>query len=222
MARKTKEGAQETFALLLDAAEHVFNTKGVARATLSDVAAAAGMTRGAIYWHFKDKAALLHAMCDRAFLPMQALLNELRSSQEHDPLTKLKKIAVYMLTLASQNSRQRRVFDIIFHRCEKTEDLAFFVQERDNRQQCLKRLEDIFKDAVASGQLPPATDTRLSMLALHAYMLGLLHEWLMQPDSYDLTQHAEVMMQIFLSGLCVSPPLKKKKSTTAPRRQARP
>jgi TetR/AcrR family acrAB operon transcriptional repressor len=43
------------------------------------------MTRGAIYWHFKDKNALFQAMCDRAFLPMEALLNEISDAPQKIP-----------------------------------------------------------------------------------------------------------------------------------------
>ncbi len=43
----------------MDAALSVFAKVGVRAATLEDVAALAGVTRGAVYWHFADKAALV-------------------------------------------------------------------------------------------------------------------------------------------------------------------
>jgi TetR/AcrR family acrAB operon transcriptional repressor len=49
MARRTKEEAQATRTQLLDTAEVVFREKGVSRTTLTDIASAAGVTRGAIY-----------------------------------------------------------------------------------------------------------------------------------------------------------------------------
>ena len=58
MARRTKEDAEATRNKLLDAAAEVFFAKGVAGASLSEVAQAAGLTRGAIYWHFKDNFAV--------------------------------------------------------------------------------------------------------------------------------------------------------------------
>jgi TetR/AcrR family acrAB operon transcriptional repressor len=58
MVRRTKEEAQATRKLILDTAEVVFHERGVSRSTLNDIAQAAGLTRGAIYWHFKDKADL--------------------------------------------------------------------------------------------------------------------------------------------------------------------
>jgi AcrR family transcriptional regulator len=55
VARRTKEAAAITREHLLDAAERVFRERGVAGSTLGEVAAKAGMTRGAVYWHFRDK-----------------------------------------------------------------------------------------------------------------------------------------------------------------------
>jgi TetR/AcrR family acrAB operon transcriptional repressor len=57
MVRRTKTEALETRNSLLDAAEHLFQARGVSRTSLNDIANEAGTTRGAIYWHFKDKAA---------------------------------------------------------------------------------------------------------------------------------------------------------------------
>ena len=53
MARRTKAEAQATRNALIDAAERLFDSQGVSRTSLQDIAQAAGATRGAIYWHFK-------------------------------------------------------------------------------------------------------------------------------------------------------------------------
>lgn len=209
MARKTKEEAQETYTALLDAAENVFREKGVTNTTLTDVAVAAGMTRGAIYWHFKDKIDLFKAMCDRAFMPMEALLNEVAAGPGEDPLASLRQMAVHMLHLVATDTRQRTVFDILFHHCEKNSALEFFIQDRERRAECLDQVVLIFQEAIARGQLPPETDVRLAMHAHHAYLIGLIHQWLESPEDYDLGLHAETMMDIFMAGLQARPPLKK-------------
>ena len=53
--RKTKEEAYQTRCNLLVAALSVFYERGVAQASLDEIAKAAGVTRGALYWHFKNK-----------------------------------------------------------------------------------------------------------------------------------------------------------------------
>ena len=71
MVRRTKEDAQETRNRILDAAVEVFNRQGVAQTSLNDIAAEAGVTRGAIYWHFANKVALFDAMINRLICPLQ-------------------------------------------------------------------------------------------------------------------------------------------------------
>ena len=61
MVRRTKAEAEATRQALLDAAERLFEARGVSRTSLQDIASAAGLTRGAVYWHFRDKADLFDA-----------------------------------------------------------------------------------------------------------------------------------------------------------------
>ena len=77
MVRRTKAEAEQTRHKLLDAAEQLFLQRGVSRTSLNDIAQAAGTTRGAIYWHFKDKADLFNAMMQRVTLPMEEALQHL-------------------------------------------------------------------------------------------------------------------------------------------------
>ena len=87
--RRTKEDAQQTRETLIDAAEQVFAERGVSRTSLQEIAKAAGMTRGAIYWHFKDKAELFNAMMERTTLPMQDTLKAIDTAHETQPLREL-------------------------------------------------------------------------------------------------------------------------------------
>ncbi|MDP8245805.1 MAG: TetR family transcriptional regulator [Candidatus Hinthialibacter antarcticus] len=59
MARKTKEEAQETRKKILRAALDVFSKKGYSKSTFVDIADQIGLTKGAVYWHFKSKEELL-------------------------------------------------------------------------------------------------------------------------------------------------------------------
>ena len=87
MARRTKEEALVTRELILDAAERVFHQRGVSRTSLQEIAKEAGLTRGAIYWHFEDKGELFHAMMERVTLPMMARMTEITPEDEARPLT---------------------------------------------------------------------------------------------------------------------------------------
>ena len=215
MARKTKEDTEHTYALLLDAAESVFTLKGVAATTLNDIAIEAGMTRGAIYWHFKDKGELVRAMCERATLPMEAMVNKVMAVAGDDPLGSVRRLTIHALTQIAESKRQHTVFDILFHKCEKTGELAeVFAREHESRNECQSQIEGMLKQAVKRGQLPADTDTHLAMQALHSYLIGLMHEWLLAPESYDLAKHAEPLVDLLLAGLRVAPPRKRMRQAT--------
>ena len=57
--RRTKEEAEATRRGILKAGMRVFLKKGYSSATLDDIAAEIGMTRGAVYWHFRNKEDVL-------------------------------------------------------------------------------------------------------------------------------------------------------------------
>ena len=78
--RRTKEDAALTRETVLDAALAVFSRQGYAATTLDHIAQEAGVTRGAIYWHFGGKAELYNTLLEerfaRAFAGMAKLLAE--------------------------------------------------------------------------------------------------------------------------------------------------
>jgi len=82
MARRTKHEAQATREHLLDTAEQVILARGLSRTSLQDIAQAAGLSRGAIYWHFVDKVALFNAIMDRVDLPLEQALALAQQGQQ--------------------------------------------------------------------------------------------------------------------------------------------
>lgn len=63
--RKTKTEALKTKEHLMLAALETFYRKGIARTSLNEIAQTAGVTRGALYWHFKNKEDLFDALFQR-------------------------------------------------------------------------------------------------------------------------------------------------------------
>ena len=112
MARRTKEEAQATRSHILDTAELVFQERGVSRTSLNDIALAAGLTRGAIYWHFKDKADLFNAMLLRVTLPMEQMVHASDDPQLDAPVDHILESFVDALRKTVHDPQVRRVFFI--------------------------------------------------------------------------------------------------------------
>jgi TetR/AcrR family acrAB operon transcriptional repressor len=208
MVRRTKEEAQQTRHALLDAAEAVFERRGVSATSLQEVAEAAGVTRGAVYWHFRDKAHLFDALCEREQLPMEAMLACAGEVRQKDPLGALRTLAVDGLTRLATNARTQAVFDVIFHKCEFAAEFASVAGRRHATDTgCLANVERLLKQAVDAGQLPGNTDTELAARCLNAYMVGVMHEWVQRPEAYDLAKAAPAMIDCVLAGLVEKPPV---------------
>jgi TetR/AcrR family acrAB operon transcriptional repressor len=202
MVRRTKEAAEETRALILDTAEDMFHEIGVARTSLTDIAARAGVTRGAIYWHFTDKVDLFTAMCDRATLPLEAMFSGVGAENLDDPLASLRASCVGVLRVVAEDARCRRVFEIISHKCEYVDEMAPTMLRRQAcRQDAMALIENNLAQAARLGQLPEALDTRRAAFALFAYLDGLVHGWGLNACRGELAEEPGVLIDLFLDGL---------------------
>jgi TetR/AcrR family acrAB operon transcriptional repressor len=216
MVRKTKEEALATRERLLDAAERLFREHGVTRTSLAEVATAAGMTRGAVYWHFKDKADLFRAMCDRATLPLDAHFDQAVQSACADPLGTLRNLSIGALVQLANDTRAQNVFEIVFHKSELVDELAgIATSHKQERCACLAQIEEMMRHASRAGQLPADLDASLATQALHAYMVGIMHEWVLDPAAYDLAGAAPGFIDIFMGGLVAKPPRVATKKSSA-------
>lgn len=202
MARKTKEEAQLTRSQLLDAAERLFSERGVAGTTLNDIATAAGLTRGAVYWHFQNKTDLIHALWDQAALPLHESFAELEQSMPDDPLARIQIKSTTVLTQVVRDARARNLLRIVLLQCEYVDEPGGL---RDGylskRAECLGKITEEFRRAIAQGQLPANVDERFAAIGLMALIDGLCFHWLMNPTLFSLEDKAENYIRVYLKGL---------------------
>lgn len=193
MVRKTKEDALETRGLLLDTAARLFEEKGVSRTSLADIAEAAGVTRGAIYWHFKNKCELFNAMFDRVHLPMEELIEAKMAADAQDPLGTLRDTIVECMQSIVTDEWKRRVFSILLHKCEMTDEMGpIFERHQEHHARGRKRLEASLRNAINAAQLPASLDVRRAAALLHAQLVGMINDSLFSRDSLNLAEDADL------------------------------
>jgi TetR/AcrR family transcriptional regulator, acrAB operon repressor len=202
MVRRSKEDALATRQQLLDAAEHVFLAQGVAGTSLNDIAVAAGTTRGAIYWHFKDKADLFNAMMDRVAMPLQQALSLLEAADEADPLPGLKKAMRSALRQTVTDPQTRRVFEVATHKVEYVDSLCA-VRERHLyvRGLWIDRFRQVLLKSASVRGVRLAMPATTAAHALHALMDGLVQNWLLDPRAFDLEATGMKSVDVFLRGV---------------------
>lgn len=206
MARRTKEEAQETRNRILDTAERVFSANGVAHTSLADIATAAELTRGAIYWHFKNKCDLFTAMVDRELLPMDELLETPFDAKEINPLQRLRDILVDCLCDVMRNPRRRTIVEILLLKWEHTPDMQPVIDiKRINIRSTIERMARSLDNAVSKQQLPETLDTQRAARFLHGLIVGVMSDYLMLASGIDIMYEAPRLIDGYIDMLKQSP-----------------
>jgi len=208
MARKTKEEALVTRNLLLDSAEHLFSTQGVATTSLHEIAETAGLTRGAIYWHFDNKGDLLTALWERVATPLRESFDREASEQsQDDPLGRIRLKASYKSRHIESTPQVRALMTILMLRCEFTEETRsageYFLREREYAYNCVR--ED-FDRAIVVGQLPACVDAEQAAIGLFGLIDGLCFHWLINPARFPITATTLAAIDAYLAGLAHTSP----------------
>ncbi|MEX3945117.1 TetR family transcriptional regulator [Paraburkholderia sp. BR10937] len=209
MVRRTKEEALETRNRILDAAEHVFYEKGVSRTSLADIAQTAGVTRGAIYWHFENKGDLFTAMFDRVVLPLDELKVASTDPGEPDPLGRMRDLCILCLRNTATDVRRRRVFEILFLKCEFVEEMGpVMARHQTDMREGLASIEQGLRNAMSKGQLPADLDPKRASRVLHSFIGGALRDMAILPDVFDVASNAELHVDAMLDALRFSSSLR--------------
>ncbi|AGB79291.1 multidrug efflux transporter transcriptional repressor AcrR [Pseudocitrobacter corydidari] len=211
MARKTKQEALATRQHILDVALRLFSQQGVSSTSLVDIARAAGVTRGAIYWHFKDKSDLFGEIWELSESSIGDLEIEYRAKFPDDPLSVLREILVYILEATVVEERRRLMMEIIFHKCEFVGEMALLQQAQRNLcMESYDRIEQVLKDCISAQMLPAKLLTRKAAILMRSYISGIMENWLFAPGSFDLKKEARDYVAILLEMFQFCPTLHEK------------
>jgi TetR/AcrR family transcriptional repressor of mexAB-oprM operon len=200
--RRTKEEAEKTRCAILAAAETLFLEKGVAHTSLEHIARHAGVTRGAVYWHFANKADLFNAMLNQVRLPPEQLAERMRGCPEHDPLQTLRELCIEAIENLAREPQKKRIFTILLRRCEFTAEL----REAEERQEAFINLfialcEQQFNTPSVRLRLHAGLTPRLAARTVHALIVGLFHDWSRDPNLFDPLSDAAPMIDACFRGL---------------------
>nr|WP_315463580.1 TetR family transcriptional regulator [uncultured Rhodoferax sp.] len=205
MARRTKEEALATRELILDAAERVFHQRGVSRTSLQEIAQDAGMTRGAIYWHFENKGELFNAMMERVTLPMTARLTEVTAGDEAHPLDKIRRNTAAALRQVATEPQVRRVFEIAMQKVEYVDDMQAMRQRKiRGRNEWMDDIQRLLHMAQQLGHIRADAHLRNATIGLFALVGGIQYNWLLDPEAFDLEAVGLATLDAYLAGLKTS------------------
>ena len=179
--RRTKQDSERTRQRILAAARRVFARQGVTRTTLEEIAAAAGVTRGAIYWHFADKTELFFAMREQVAVPMIDQIDlALLPADGSDPLAGVERFLRGILESLESDAAARQTFQIMGFKCEYVGELERELDlQRLRCSELVSKLTGAYRRASRAGKLRAGLSAPLAALQTCTFLIGLVRFWLL-------------------------------------------
>ena len=120
--RRTKEEAEQTKQAILDAAIDVFTDRGVARATLEQIARSADVTRGAVYWHFKNKIEIFDALHEKLHTPFIERIMQGLEVEHPNPVDQLQTICTNLILDLHEDAQKCKAISLFMFKCDYSGD----------------------------------------------------------------------------------------------------
>lgn len=180
MVRKTKEDAAITRQRIIDAAREVFLAKGVSRTSLEQIASHAGVTRGAVYWHFQNKAELFYAMREQVFLPLIDRMDDTLQvdDQTPDPLGRVRAHLEHIIQVLDQDQTTRQTYEVMMAKCEYVDEFAEVLKSiLNNCSTLVHKMEQTYLKAQQLNQVTTHVSAAELAMDTHLFFSGLLHMW---------------------------------------------
>lgn len=205
--RKTKEEAELTRQALMNAAEHLFIEKGLSRTTHTDIAERAGVTRGALNWHFPDgKNGILVSLLDRKRQMTERLTAHLacRERKGAAPVALMRDIIVQDLEALALDSRLQRILRLVSSQNEFIGEFAWVNEQLDiHSRECHRTLSDTLTHGIECGEIrlrQPLTPPQAASLLLSS-IIGVVNEWLVARCHLDLARDSALAINALLTGI---------------------
>ncbi|WP_188192961.1 TetR/AcrR family transcriptional regulator [Nonomuraea sp. SYSU D8015] len=195
--RRTAEEAAETRKALLRAALAVFSERGYAAATLAGIAERAGVTRGAAYHHFNDKATLYLAtigeLWAEAAAPVWGVLDG-----DGPVLERVRRFLVAFFTALERDATLREAFALSMRSAEGFPELESGLRDKQIMMEGWKRgLTGLLDGAGLREGLPAET----AALAIITAVNGTAATWLACPELFSPADQAEALAGAIMYGI---------------------
>tara|TARA_R110000751_G_scaffold98793_2_gene192060 strand:+ start:253 stop:864 length:612 start_codon:yes stop_codon:yes gene_type:complete len=184
--RRTKEDAEKTRLIIIEAALTLFSRNGYSNTTLAMIGTEAGYSRGPIYWHFKNKDDLFQAVLAYSQEPLEQLVAQARNG-ELAPLATIERFVRRWFDLLVEDPWFRQSFEILLNKTELTDAMAATLKrERKLTRRMISTLQELLVAAKRDGSVPDAQPTEQLALMIYTQLMGVTQSWLFAPRLFNL------------------------------------
>ena len=200
--RKTKTEALKTRQHLLDAALEVFWRNGVTRSSLQEIAQEAGVTRGALYWHFKNKEDLFDALFHCYFTPLTEPFDSDEAKASDNLWAHLRQSILGIFRRMAQDEKHQKFCNVLYMKCEASPANQAITELVEKYYEIGHgQIRSVMQLCHQRGLLPADTDLELSTLYLQSCAAGLIGIWNCNPGQFDILPAAERILDTCFSTL---------------------
>jgi TetR/AcrR family acrAB operon transcriptional repressor len=200
--RRSKEDSLKTRQAILVAARKVFAKRGVSQTGMEHIARAAGVTRGAVYGHFRDKTALFRCMRETVKVPLVDAIDEALLHSPEDPLEGIERYLLAVFDALRDDAATRDTFLILIFKSEYVGDLAIEMERQVARTgELAAKLERAFRSAARLGLLRKKATARLGALETTAFLVGLVRLWLLDGSGKLVRRDAAKLVRSHVANL---------------------
>lgn len=184
---------------ILSTAKNLFIQQGYHGLSMRQIAEALGVSKAALYYHFRDKEELLLAILDSYLDEMEASLQRIQQEQD----SARQRIHAMVEMILTQPAEQRAVIRLSSQEMSQLSLPARRAFDQAYHRKFIDRIRSILWEGMRSGELRPV-DPTLAAWAL----LGMMYPYFYPVHSSDLLPSVEVaghLVRIFLDGVAEPP-----------------
>lgn len=199
--RKTKEEAEETRKAILRSALDTFYEKGYSKTTFDEIARRINLTKGAVYWYFRNKPDLIAALINDYFDRQKAVLQErLPEMKSFDDI--LKWFLYNAEFILSSEPYYKFVF-FISCQMEWSEGIITKVlsQVEENKDTWYKRLKETLTFMQKNGEICEDVNVEHLVSIIMNMWTGILNAYMSKRCTVDLTVMIEESFNLIFNGL---------------------
>ena len=203
MARRTKEEAQQTRETILVAALDMFCDKGYTRTTFDEIAKKINLTKGAIYWHFRNKPDIIKALIIEAFERNQAVIN--REIPKVKTLSDLLRYFKYEAQMVRDIAIFRKFLFFVMYQMEWSEGLFNTLNISGPINQIKnfhhEMITKVLTDSIQKGEIRKDIDISMTSQIITALWDGILHQAIGKNYHGDFPELTEQSFQLIFKSL---------------------
>jgi AcrR family transcriptional regulator len=184
---------------ILEAALDLFFKKGYNATSINEITESVGLTKGALYSHFKNKEELLHRLFQEY---KNNFLDELICSvneYEGSAVDKLHHAITVYARFGEENLNLVTFLNFISHELKTNENFEFILKNLYREQRRL--ISDQVRAGISQGLIKKDLDPDLTALTFMGLNDGILHHWILNRDNLDGRQYIRTMRRIFFEGV---------------------